>query len=80
MALKDDHYTYRVTWSEEGPGVCWPVRRIPNFELLGQGARIGIKVSSETGCRIRSGRRLLISTHTGESLKAGIVGGKWSIG
>ena len=76
MALKDDHYTYRVTWAEEGPGVCWPVRRIPNFELLGQGARIGIKGSSEIGCRIRSGRRLLISTHTRESLKSGIVGGR----
>ena len=75
MALKDDHYTYRVTWSEKGPGVCWPVRGIPKFQLLGLGARIGIKGSSETGCRIRSGRRLLLSTHIRESLKSGIVGG-----
>ena len=43
MALKDDHYTYRVTWSEEGPGVCWPVRRLPNFELLGKGPESVLK-------------------------------------
>jgi len=28
MPLKNDRYTYRVTWSEDDKRICWIVRRI----------------------------------------------------
>ena len=60
MALKDDHYTYRVTWSEENPEYVGLCAEFPSLSWLAKGpesASMGIRklVVEVVGDRNREG-------------------------